>query len=95
MASPYEFPPNKGLKTSKWLYVQRGTSPRLMPMTLVSNHGILEDEFLSWRSQCDKDNRPQISISEVEEVKERLRKASTCDHSSSLLYTPYPRPPPN
>lgn len=77
MQSPYEFPPEKGSKTNKWLYVQRGTSPRLMPMTLVSNHGISEDEFKSWRTQCDKDNRPQISTSEVDEVKERLRKAQT------------------
>ena len=46
--SPYEFP-QKGGKTHKWLYVQRGTSPRYMPMTLVSNHTITEDEF---RSVC-------------------------------------------
>lgn len=76
MQSPYEFP-EKGSKTSKWLYVQRGTSPRLMPMTLVSNHGITEDEFESWRSQCEKDNRPQISVAEVDEVKTRLRQAHT------------------
>ena len=75
--SPYEFPAEKGTKTSKWLYVQRGTSPRLMPMTLVSNQGITEAEFNSWRSQCDKDNRPQITIAEVDEAKEMLHKAHT------------------
>ena len=48
-----------------------------MPMTLVSNHGITEDEFRSWRSQCDKDNRPQINLAEVDEVKQRLKKAAT------------------
>lgn len=48
-----------------------------MPMTLVSNHGITEDEFNSWRTQCDKDNRPQITVSEVDEVKARLHKAHT------------------
>ena len=75
--SPYEFPDKGGAKTSKWLFVQRGTSPKLMPMTLVSNHGISEDEFYSWRSQCEKDNRPQISMAEVDEVKDRLHKAQT------------------
>ncbi len=76
LSSPYDFP-DKGSRTDKWLYVQRGTSPRFMPMTLVSNHGITEDEFHSWRTQCDKDNRPQVSIAEVDEVKERLHKAHT------------------
>ena len=74
--SPYEFP-EKGPKTHKWLYVQRGTSPRLMPMHLVSNHGVTPEEFESWRSQCEKDNRPQITTAEVDEVKERLHKAQT------------------
>ena len=74
MQSPYEFPA-KGNKTSKWLYVQRGTSPRLMPMTLISNHGITDDEFKNWQNQCDKDNRPQITLAEVDEVKQRLKAA--------------------
>ena len=46
-------------------------------MTLVSNHGITEGEFDSWRSQCEKDNRPQISIAEADEAKNKLRKAQT------------------
>lgn len=74
--SPYEFP-EKGGRTHKWLYAQRGTSPRLVPMTIVSNHSITEEEFRGWRQQCDKDNRPQISLAEVEEVRQRLRKAET------------------
>ena len=85
LKSPYEFPDKTGKTTSKWLYVQRGTSPRLMPMTLVSNHGITEDEFRSWQIQCDKDNRPQITLAEVEEVQARLKDAQKW---SSSLFPP-------
>ena len=48
-----------------------------MPMTLVSNQGITEEELKSWRSQCAKDNKPQIKMADVEAVKKALYNAQT------------------
>jgi hypothetical protein len=51
---------------------------RGMPINLVSNQKFTENEWNKWHRQCEKDNRPQISVMDVENVTARLKKATKC-----------------
>lgn len=44
-----------------------------------------QDEWNKWTKQCDRDNRPQLSVAEVQAVYARLKQATTCG--------PAPAPP--
>ena len=83
--TPCPYPLERAGETRKWLLVQRGTSPRTMPMTLISNHHIEEDEFESWQRQCERDRRPQITLPEVDAVKARLKEAQSYAPAADAL----------
>ena len=74
-ASPYKLP--NGQETSKWLLLQVGTSPKTMPIALVSNASILEKEWHHWKDQCNADNKPQLNTHDCDSAVERIKKAST------------------
>lgn len=74
-ASPYKLP--NGQETSKWLLLQVGTSPRTMPIALISNTSISESEWRHWKDQCNADNKPQLNTHDYDSALERIKKAST------------------
>ena len=37
----------------------------------------LQDEWNKWTKQCNRDNRPQLSVAEVQAVYARLKQANT------------------
>ncbi|KAI7843494.1 hypothetical protein COHA_002737, partial [Chlorella ohadii] len=67
---------DKGLKTDKWLLLERGTSQRYFPMALVSNTGFTDQEFDSWQRSLKDAGRPQVSRRVVRDVHDRLTKAA-------------------
>ena len=73
--SPYKL--SNRQETSKWLHLQVGTSPRTLPVSLVSNTAITEREWHRWKDQCNKDNKPQLNTHDCEGAQNRLKKASS------------------
>ena len=73
--SPYKLP--NGQDTSKWLHLQVGTSPRFMPIALISNTNITEREWQKWKDQCNADNKPQLNTHDCDSAVERIKKASS------------------
>ncbi len=48
-----------------------------MPIALVSNKKFTEDEWRKWHTQCEKDNRPQLSTGDVQSAVARFKQALT------------------
>ncbi|KAK9809057.1 hypothetical protein WJX72_008658 [[Myrmecia] bisecta] len=74
--SPYPFGEG-GARTHKWLVVRRGYNERTMPMSLVSNSNVMEEEFEQWCKQCMREKRRQLTRIDVDKVKQALKTAES------------------
>lgn len=51
----------------------------------VSNHTLEAAHFAQWHRRCEKDERPQISLADVDAVVKRLKAAEKCASSDPAL----------
>ncbi|CAL8470100.1 g9642 [Coccomyxa elongata] len=72
--SPYTIA-ETGKQTNKWLLLQHGTAQKYMPIAWVSNKSFEEHEWRKWCRQCQKDNRPQLSMGDVHSAVARFKQA--------------------
>ena len=69
--SPYTLA--SGKETDRWLRLARGGHACTFPLTVVSNHGMSEKEFASWRECLAKDGDPPPSRQALREAEGRLQ----------------------
>lgn len=59
----------------------------------MSNHTIEAKQFTAWHQRCEKDERPHITLADVDAVAKRLKAAETCAASAcacavSCIFSP-------
>ena len=51
----------------------------------VSNHTLEAKQFAAWHQRCEKDERPQITLADVDAVAKRLKAAEKCASSCTRM----------
>lgn len=59
-----------------------GTEAEGCEMAQVSNHTIEAKQFAAWHQRCEKDERPHITLADVDAVAKRLKAAEKCATSA-------------
>ena len=49
----------------------------------MSNHTIEAKQFAAWHQRCEKDERPHITLADVDAVAKRLKAAEKCAASAN------------
>ncbi|KAK9821785.1 hypothetical protein WJX81_002907 [Elliptochloris bilobata] len=87
ITSPYvlgdERAPGPHVRTSKWLEMAAGHQRKLVPIRQVSNHTIEAKHFMAWHQRCEKDERPQITLADVDAAAKRLKAAENYTYTSA------------
>jgi len=55
-----------------------GRPNRIPPGAQVSNHTLDAGHFAGWHRRCEKDERPQLSLADVDAAVKRLKAAEKC-----------------
>ena len=45
----------------------------------MSNHTVEAKQFAAWHQRCEKDERPHITLADVDAVAKRLKAAEKCE----------------
>ena len=66
------------VETSAVLLIERGAQTMSLPISMVSNSTIQQEDFDAWARECRKDSTNITSLSEAQEAATRMQRAHSC-----------------